>query len=60
MISKLRRISKPGRRVDVGREESPWVINGMGIAIVSTPRGILTGQQARRMKVGGEVIAYVW
>ena len=60
VISKLRRISKPGRRVYVGRDEIPWVLNGMGIAIVSTPRGIITGQQARRMNVGGEVLCYVW
>ena len=60
VISKLRRVSKPGRRVYVGRDEIPWVLNGMGIAIVSTPRGIITGQQARRMNVGGEVLCYVW
>lgn len=60
VISKLKRVSKPGRRVYVGRDEIPWVLNGMGIAIVSTPRGIITGQQARRMNVGGEVLCYVW
>jgi small subunit ribosomal protein S8 len=60
VISKLRRVSKPGRRVYVGRDEIPWVLNWMGIAIVSTPRGIITGQQARRMNVGGEVLCYIW
>jgi len=60
IISKLRRVSKPGRRMYVGRDEIPWVLNGMGVAILSTPRGIVTGQQARRLKVGGEVLCYVW
>jgi small subunit ribosomal protein S8 len=60
IISKLRRVSKPGRRMYVGRDEIPWVLNGMGVAILSTPRGIITGQQARRLKVGGEVLCYVW
>jgi small subunit ribosomal protein S8 len=60
IISKIRRISKPGRRMYVGRDEIPWVLNGMGVAILSTPRGIVTGQQARRLKVGGEVLCYVW
>ncbi len=60
IISKIRRVSKPGRRMYVGRDEIPWVLNGMGVAILSTPRGIITGQQARRLKVGGEVLCYVW
>jgi small subunit ribosomal protein S8 len=60
IISKLQRVSKPGRRIYVGRDDIPWVLNGMGVAILSTPRGIITGQQARRMKVGGEVLCYVW
>ncbi len=60
IISKIRRVSKPGRRMYVGRDEIPWVLNGMGVAILSTPRGIVTGQQARRLKVGGEVLCYVW
>jgi len=60
VISKLQRVSKPGRRVYVGRQEIPWVLSGMGIAVLSTPRGIMTGQQARRQKVGGEVLCYVW
>ena len=60
IISKIRRVSKPGRRMYVGRDDIPWVLNGMGVAILSTPRGIITGQQARRLKVGGEVLCYVW
>lgn len=60
IISKLQRVSKPGRRIYVGRDDIPWVLSGMGVAILSTPRGIITGQQARRLKVGGEVLCYVW
>jgi len=60
VISNLQRVSKPGRRVYVGKNEIPWVLSGMGIAILSTPKGIMTGQQARRQGVGGEVLCYVW
>lgn len=60
VITKLQRVSKPGRRIYVGRQEIPWVLSGLGIAILSTPRGIMTGHQARRQKVGGEVLCYVW
>jgi len=60
VISKLERVSKPGRRVYVRKSEIPWVLSGMGIAIVSTPKGIMTGQQARRQGMGGEVLCYVW
>jgi small subunit ribosomal protein S8 len=59
-ISGLQRVSKPGRRVYTSRGEIPWVQSGMGIAILSTPKGVLTGQQARRLNVGGEVLCYVW
>ena len=59
-ISGLRRVSRPGRRVYTGKGEIPWVLSGMGIAILSTPKGVLTGQQARRLNVGGEVLCYVW
>jgi len=59
-INGLRRISKPGRRVYTGKDAIPWVQSGMGIAILSTPKGVITGQQARRLKVGGEVLCYVW
>lgn len=60
VISNLKRVSKPGRRIYVGRSEIPWVLSGMGIAILSTPQGIMTGQQARRQGMGGEVLCYIW
>ena len=59
-INGLERISKPGRRVYTGKDTIPWVRSGMGIAILSTPKGVITGQQARRLKVGGEVLCYIW
>lgn len=59
-ISGLKRVSKPGRRVYVGKSEIPWVLSGVGIAILSTPKGILTDRQARKMGVGGELMCYVW
>ncbi len=60
VITGLKRISKPGRRIYVGRKEIPRVLSGMGIAILSTPKGVMTDRQARRLRVGGEVICYVW
>jgi small subunit ribosomal protein S8 len=60
VISGIQRISSPGRRVYAGKREIPWVLSGMGIAIMSTPKGLMTGAQARREGVGGEVMAYVW
>jgi small subunit ribosomal protein S8 len=60
VISHLERVSRPGRRVYAGKREIPWVLSGMGIAILTTPRGVMTGQQARRENVGGEVLCYVW
>jgi len=60
VISGLKRVSKPGCRVYVGQKEIPWVLSGLGIAILSTPKGLLTDRQARRMSVGGEVLCYVW
>lgn len=59
-ITGIRRVSKPGKRVYAGREEIPRVLGGLGIAILSTSRGIVTDREAKRLKVGGEVIAYVW
>ena len=56
----LRRISKPGGRVYVPTDRVPRVWGGIGVAILSTPRGVMTGERARREKVGGEVLAYVW
>lgn len=60
VITGLERVSKPGRRVYVGKDEIPWVLSGMGIAILTTSRGIITGQKARRLGVGGEVLCKVW
>jgi small subunit ribosomal protein S8 len=60
LITGITRVSKPGRRVYTKREDIPWVLSGLGIAVLSTPKGVLTGQQARRLGVGGEVLCYVW
>lgn len=60
VISGLERISKPGRRVYARKQEIPWVLSGMGIAILSTPKGVMTGTRARQLGVGGEVICKVW
>jgi small subunit ribosomal protein S8 len=60
MISGLQRVSTPGRRVYVTHDEVPTILAGMGVAIVSTSKGVLTDKDARREKVGGEVLAYVW
>ena len=59
-ISGLQRVSRPGRRVYTSKDSIPWVLSGMGIAILSTPKGVITGQQARRLNVGGEVLCYIW
>jgi len=59
-ISNLERVSKPGCRVYVRRDEIPRVLGGMGINILTTPRGVMTGRQARREGVGGEVLCQVW
>jgi small subunit ribosomal protein S8 len=60
VITGLRRISKPGLRVYAGKDKLPRVLNGLGIAIISTSRGIMTDKEARKLGVGGEVLAYVW
>ena len=60
VISGIRRISKPGRRVYRGASELPRVLGGLGVAIISTSRGVMSDKQARQEKVGGEVLAYVW
>ena len=60
MIRKLRRISKPGRRVYVKRDQIPRVLGGLGTAILSTPDGILTGKEASRRGLGGELVAEIW
>jgi small subunit ribosomal protein S8 len=59
-ISGLRRVSKPGLRVYVGTDELPKVLRGLGVAIISTSKGIMTDKQARAAHVGGEVLAFVW
>jgi len=60
VISGLERISRPGRRVYTNKQEIPWVLSGLGIAIVSTPKGVMTGQRARQLGVGGEILCKVW
>ena len=60
VITGLQRVSRPGRRVYVAKDEIPWVLSGMGIAIMTTSKGIMTGQSARRQQVGGEVLCKVW
>ena len=59
-ITGLKRVSRQGLRRYVGAEDIPRVLGGMGISIISTPRGVLSGREARRQKVGGELLAYVW
>jgi len=60
VISGLERISRPGKRVYTGKKEIPWVLSGIGIAIISTPKGVMTGQRARQLGVGGEILCKVW
>jgi len=60
IISGLKRISKPGLRVYAGKEDMPKVLGGLGIAIVSTNQGVITDKQARKLGVGGEVLAFIW
>ena len=60
IITGLKRISKPGLRVYVGKDELPKVLGGLGIAILSTNKGVITDKQARKEQVGGEVLAFVW
>ena len=60
VIRGLRRVSKPGLRIYAGYEDMPKVMNGLGIAIVSTSKGLMTDKKAREQKIGGEVIAFVW
>lgn len=60
VISGLERVSKPGRRIYSKKQDIPWVLSGIGIAILSTPKGVMTGQRARQMGVGGEILCKVW
>lgn len=60
VITNLERVSRPGRRVYTKTREIPWVLSGLGIAILSTPKGVMTGQRARQLGVGGEILCKVW
>lgn len=60
VITGLERVSRPGRRIYVGKKEIPWVLSGMGIAVLTTSKGIMTGQKARQQGLGGEVLCKVW
>jgi small subunit ribosomal protein S8 len=60
VISGLKRASRPGRRVYAGKREIPYVRSGIGVAILSTPKGVMTGSRARQLGVGGEVLCQIW
>jgi small subunit ribosomal protein S8 len=60
VLTGLVRVSRPGRRVYTKKQEIPWVLSGMGVAILSTPKGVMTGQRARQLGVGGEILCKVW
>ena len=60
VISGLKRVSKPGRRVYARKDRLPRVLGGMGVAILSTPKGVMTGAEARKQGIGGEILCYVW
>jgi small subunit ribosomal protein S8 len=60
VISGLERVSRPGRRYYTKKQDIPWVLSGMGISILSTPKGVMTGQRARQLNVGGEILCKIW
>ncbi|HKY79429.1 MAG TPA: 30S ribosomal protein S8 [Anaerolineales bacterium] len=60
VISGLERVSSPGRRIYAKRTEIPWVLSGLGVAILSTPKGVMSGRKARQLGVGGEILCKVW
>jgi len=60
VISGIERVSKPGRRIYTKKQNIPWVLSGIGVAILSTPKGVMTGTRARQLGVGGEIICKVW
>jgi small subunit ribosomal protein S8 len=60
VLTGLERVSRPGRRVYTKKQEIPWVLSGIGVAILSTPKGIMTGQRARQLGVGGEILCKIW
>lgn len=60
VLTNVVRVSRPGRRVYTRKQDIPWVLSGIGVAIISTPKGIMTGQRARQLGVGGEILCKVW
>ena len=60
VLTGLERVSRPGRRIYTKKQKIPWVLSGIGVAILSTPKGIMTGQRARQLGVGGEILCKVW
>ena len=60
VITGIERVSKPGRRVYTKKQEIPWVLSGIGVAILSTPKGVMTGARARQLGVGGEILCKMW
>jgi len=60
VITGIERVSRPGRRIYTKKQDIPWVLSGIGVAILSTPKGIMTGQRARQLGVGGEILCKVW
>jgi len=60
VLSGLERVSRPGCRIYTNKRDIPWVLSGMGVAILSTPKGVMTGQRARQLGVGGEILCKVW
>ena len=60
VISGIERVSKPGRRIYTKKQDIPWVLSGIGVAILSTPKGVMTGARARQLGVGGELLCKVW
>jgi len=60
VISGLERVSKPGRRIYTKKQDIPWVLSGIGVAILSTPKGVMTGARARQLGVGGEILCKIW
>jgi len=60
VLSGIERISTPGRRIYTNKKEIPWVLSGLGVAILSTPKGVMTGTRARQLGVGGEILCKVW
>ena len=60
VMTGIERISRPGRRIYTKKQDIPWVLSGIGVAILSTPKGIMTGQRARQLGVGGEILCKIW